>query len=579
MEKNFLPTCDQARIIDHEGSAFVSACPGSGKTQVMVERARSLLTSSSPGRGIAFLSFTSAAVSELERRLRIEGLLPYPPFPNFLGTFDSFLWQFVVIPLRNSDGAPPIRLIPDIGRITVQPAESLPKLSLDCFDRTSGRIVPRDARRMGFDPDSNLSRTTAYETTAAKIRAALLQRRQIDFEEARSLAAESLRDAAISSPLRAALACRFREVIVDEAQDCNPADLEIVKWLRESGISTKVVCDPNQSIYGFRGGVTDELIAFEEEFGAEDRLRLSGNFRSSEPISKGIAALRPLDARGDPDSALGRNSSITTPIHILSYPGSRVPANVAGKFGDLVEAQGLCRDDSPVLAATRNTIAAAMGQPKSTETRHLTLRLAHAVTGFHYSFETKNRLADLEEVHRVVLDIEGHIGQATYHQYLSDKSIDAVDWRPRILRLVRELRYDPSAFASPDAWLEKAKELLEPGAANDGSSISQKLRRHQKLAATLAEAPQQIPPAHTIHAVKGMQFPAVCVVTTAATLKGILDFLTKGESAGRDEEARKLYVAASRAQQFLAIASPRSQAKRLAAHLRSTGAAVVVVDL
>lgn len=64
--KPFEPTDEQRRIIEHAGSAFIAACPGAGKTRVIVERARRLLGNRPAGRGIAFLSFTTAAVSELE---------------------------------------------------------------------------------------------------------------------------------------------------------------------------------------------------------------------------------------------------------------------------------------------------------------------------------------------------------------------------------------------------------------------------------------------------------------------------------------------------------------------------------
>jgi hypothetical protein len=75
-------------------------------------------------------------------------------------------------------------------------------------------------------------------------------------------------DPQLSARMSAALAARFREVIVDEAQDCNPADLEIINWLRRAGIVTKVICDPHQSIYEFRGGVTEQLFAFGQTFAA-----------------------------------------------------------------------------------------------------------------------------------------------------------------------------------------------------------------------------------------------------------------------------------------------------------------------
>ena len=86
-----------------------------------------------------------------------------------------------------------------------------------------------------------------------------LERGELDFDDARALAITRCGEVDFAARLSSALAARFREIIVDEAQDCNPVDLEIIKWLRDAGIPTKVICDPHQSIYEFRGGVTDHL--------------------------------------------------------------------------------------------------------------------------------------------------------------------------------------------------------------------------------------------------------------------------------------------------------------------------------
>lgn len=114
MSVEFVPTDEQARIIAWNGSAFVAACPGAGKTRVLVERARRLLKSEISKQGIAFLSFTEAAVSELEDRLRREGLLLSPTLPSFIGTFDSFLWRFLVAPFGIPGSTARPKLIPDM---------------------------------------------------------------------------------------------------------------------------------------------------------------------------------------------------------------------------------------------------------------------------------------------------------------------------------------------------------------------------------------------------------------------------------------------------------------------------------
>jgi hypothetical protein len=66
---------------------------------------------------------------------------------------------------------------------------------------------------------------------------------------------------------------------------------------------------------------------------------------------------------------------------------------------------------------------------------------------------------------------------------------------------------------------------------------------------------------------------------TSQTAKGILDYLETGNSADHAENSREIYVAASRAERLLAIAIPKSQAKRLTDHISNTGAHVTVVNL
>lgn len=84
---------------------------------------------------------------------------------------------------------------------------------------------------------------------------------------------------------------------------------------------------------------------------------------------------------------------------------------------------------------------------------------------------------------------------------------------------------------------------------------------------------------NTIHAVKGRQFPAVCVVTTPQTFGSILDYLIDGSNPETAEEARKIYVAASRAKKLLVFAVPKSRSGQFADHIRSSGAQVSMIDL
>lgn len=571
--KPFEPTDEQQRVIEHTGSAFIAACPGAGKTRVMVERARRLLSSGPTGRGIAFLSFTIAAVSELEDRLRREGLVETPAFPHFIGTFDAFLWQFLVAPFGIEGCAAKPRMIPDKDDRIIQPFAAAQALPLGCFDRVTGDAIPVMIQRQGFR-----GRINAHETAARSTRARFLERGELDFADARSVALARLRDPACGAVLGPAFAARFLELIVDEAQDCNPVDLEIITWFRAAGIPVKVISDPNQAIYGFRGGVTRELGLFAETFADAERLPMNGNFRSSGHITKGVVALRAPNMRAAIDEALGEHREERTAVQILSYSGRGVPSTIGTKFQELTAAMGLAARDCPVVSATRRTGANALGHPQDSGVRDLSYRLAVAVSDFHFSFELGGRKEALVAIHRILLELGGGIGEKTYHQYVTEADVTPDAWRPEALDLVQALRFSPERFATIEAWHDEARRLLAPLLPAGGQSINQRLRRNGELTKALSVAPATGHPVRTIHSVKGMEFPAICVVMSPSTAKGIIDFLV-GDAAGDNEEARKIYVGASRAQRLLAIALPRTQAPRLRDLIAGMGGAVELVSL
>ena len=571
-------TDEQDAVVMHEGSAFVSACPGAGKTRVVVERARKLLTRHRPGRGLALLSFTRGAVSELESRLRRQGLLPHPAYPNYVGTFDSFVWQFIVSPfgLPGTDEAP--KLVPDKYQRTIQPFSRAHPVPLYCFDRQSGAMVAELAARHGFRAAGNASRTKAYETSAERSLQKFWSRGELDFTDVRNVALERIKSDRDSQTLAEALACRFHELIVDEAQDCNPEDLKIVDWLRNAGIATKVVCDPHQSIYGFRGGVTEELFKFADSFESESRLTLSGNFRSTQTVCNACAAFRPKKYALPPDRALGSVKDLRSPVRVLIYGGSSVPSQIGERFVEIVSDEGLDLRRSPILAKTKMSGAKAAGAGVLASVGDRTLRLASAVTQFHLSESTSDRVDAMAAVHRISLELGDHLDQETYHQYLTREGLEPGDWRPQVLSIIRQLDYDKSMFVDTEAWLECARDLLRPFVSGR-RSIAQLLRKNSALADVLSNEATSPISAKTIHAVKGMQFPAVCVVMTTSTTKGILDYVNGGEHEDRAEDCREVYVAMSRAERLLCVAVPKSQADRLVSQLRASGTDVLAVEL
>jgi hypothetical protein len=571
----FTLTSEQVAIVEHESSAFISACPGAGKTRCIVERARAKLSNAESYRGLAFLSFTNAAVSELQERLVQNHLLPVPVFPHFVGTFDSFIWHYLVEPFGLDGCDSPIKVIPDTGDLIVTPFPGAQGLRLDCFERSTGKIIPEEARKVGFNRDP-----TRYETAARRLRVRLLERGQLDFDDVRRIANGNLKDEAVSNRLGRILKARFGEIIVDEAQDCNPDDLLVIDWLRGTAkIPTKVVCDPHQSIYGFRGGVSDELFKYASTFADNEQLSLTGNFRSSSHICKVVHTLRAPSHRGDGEEALGPLKDCDLNVHVLSYGGKGVSSQIGTAFTTIAHKSGIDPKDCRLAAKTRSSGLKAIGAYTGDVGQSLSLKLANAVMKFHYSDNSKDQFYAITEVHLITMAISEKLNGRSYHQVISEENIDILSWRGQVVKIVQSLRFDATAGDTRTEWINRARKSLNIFLPTGGGSIAQKLQNQAKLDDILGAVPALGISSRTIHEVKGKQYQGVCVVLTTATAKGILTHLESEPDNSMSEDARELYVAASRAQKLLVFACPKSQSKRLAKHISSSGATVQVTEI
>lgn len=569
------PTDEQSTIIKLSGSAFVRACPGAGKTKTMVERARYVFENGHDRRGLAFLSFTNAAIDELSRRLRGSGLMPNPPFPHFIGTFDSFLWQFFIAPFGAMGSSAAPRLIPDKEDWLIGP--NFPKarqLPLGFFDRQTGKIDQSKADEVEFAPKSGPG---AWESAARSAVIRSVAAGQLDYEDVRICVRKRLSDETFAEKLGTALAARFQEVIVDEAQDCNPSDLEVIDWLKSAGMSVKLICDPHQAIYGFRAGVTNELDQFSSKFSDEQILPMTGNFRSSPAICSAVAQLRPPASRGAPDQPLGIHKTETEAVHILSYSGAAVPAVIGTSFEALVRRLGLDPTDAPILSKTWQSAYSAAGRRSVDPGNNKTLMLADAMNGFRFSSRDGDRHAALIRLHKVVLYVRGEIDHlGDYTTFMASQPASNV-WREEIISMGQALQ--PAQGETAEKWLGRTRVMVGAKLSGTGS-IAQRLKNSEKLADLLSSGEGSATPSLSVHSVKGQEFPAVCVVLTTQNVGPIYDILT-GASQNEDhmELARTIYVAASRAQRLLALAVPKRLASNLGHHLRSSGGSVTITEI
>lgn len=406
----FKPTPEQQDLIEHSGSnLFVTAVPGAGKTTTMAQRFARLTrnTSCADRRGVAVLSFTNAAATEIEEKARIvEGdLTP----PNFIGTIDSFLRRFLVVPYIKSR----LNVVPDIRdewrdfgdlakfcipngvfRNSIQEA-SLAEIS---FPKSK---VSYDLLKRGGFFQSRIPKQTGDEKVVKKAE----QRQQqlncagyFDAYSARMLALRILNENLYQ--LTDILASRFREVILDEVQDCNATDLLLLRKLSRKSVQLTLIGDLDQDIYRFRGSDADKVREFCK---AEERnfkpLTLKQNFRSTPEICEFVSVLR--QNKKIKDKPVRESSGV--PLKIFSYS----KLGTVSDLRDALDSSSNTGEQSTILASTHAVLAeASQGENrKSVKTITKTKRMITGITMLLDSYsEPSQKKKALNHIERGIVE-------------------------------------------------------------------------------------------------------------------------------------------------------------------------------
>jgi DNA helicase-2/ATP-dependent DNA helicase PcrA len=99
---------------------------------------------------------------------------------------------------------------------------------------------------------------------------------------------------------------KFPWIFVDEYQDTNPLQVDFLKRLIRSGSGNLcAIGDPDQAIYGFRGADVRSFHRFQQDFPGAQVIVLNQNYRSTQEILDGSAALLHKDTPLRSESARG----------------------------------------------------------------------------------------------------------------------------------------------------------------------------------------------------------------------------------------------------------------------------------
>jgi len=307
-ELNPILSDNQREIVEQPmvGSIQVLASAGSGKTRVLTERIRHILSCSKKD-GVIALTFTNKAASEMKERLTKSGV---DEDRIWIGTIHSVA-QRILEQYGHTIGLPAnVQIFErDKDRMEVF-LEALRADGVD-IDEYLNIDDPKEKRTRErnlqdyMDGFSSIKREMLSEEDVSErfsdrpdvwrvytdYQAALLNSRGIDYDDILRYAHRIL----VTQPWTGDIyRAKYSHICVDEAQDLNLIQYEFVKALAgPADRNVMMVGDPDQMIYGFNGSGSKFLCeSFLTDFGPRI-FRLTENYRSSKAVVRAANGLRP----------------------------------------------------------------------------------------------------------------------------------------------------------------------------------------------------------------------------------------------------------------------------------------------
>ena len=266
----------QTLAVNHRrGPCLIVACPGSGKTRVIVERTVKMIQEGILPHRILSLTFTNKAAGEMKERVSKE--LGKSPDKMFMGTFHS-LASHVLRRMGHHRGmSKDFTIMDDSDQKTLVKKVSkklyedayktiLPDLVLSMLnDSRENCLEPEDALKGAFNDvmPSDLLADRHY-AVAVQYMKEMKANNLMDFS---GLLYEMFRLLEDCDAARDCLQQSIDFIQLDEVQDTNLIQFRIVEKLAERHHNILLCGDLNQSIYAFRGAryknITDFVAAHE----------------------------------------------------------------------------------------------------------------------------------------------------------------------------------------------------------------------------------------------------------------------------------------------------------------------------
>jgi uncharacterized protein (TIGR00375 family) len=600
---NGLDPEQRAALAAAGGALLVVAGPGTGKTRLLTHLVAQRITEQgvAPERCLT-VTFTRRACAELRERLA--NLVPGWGERVHVTTFGGLGLQLVREQAGRLGLDTDVKVLDDPGRLRL--VVELVGGSLRGAHRAAGQIAERKRQRARLAVEGSRRPAPTDDDLLVRYDAALAARGLVDLDDLSALPVQLLgREPQVAEQYRD----RWQLVCIDEYQDLDDLQYALVRLIAgrsqpASGQAARPVgpdpdrpvgpdpgrpvgadsarpanghpgphvCaigDPDQAIYGFRGGDVQHFLRFSEDFPDAMVNELTRNYRSTPTIvSAALQVVAPstlaagrrleaVDATEDGPIVFHRARDERDEALFVADTIERMLGGGSFATLDRGAADG---SDRPRLSFADFAVLYRTGSQAEVAAEALARR------GFPCRVRSHERLADQAGVQAVLSALR--------------ELAEGVRGRP-VLRLVDEaVRRAAQGCVDPPDALAAAAELLTPLAADCEGDVERFFTEVALGAGIDAwDRRADLISLLTLHAAKGLEFPVVFIIGCD---DGLLPLRRPGSPTGppdageapfgapraggfetvdEDEERRLLFVGMTRASRRLVLTSARSRTR------------------
>ncbi|MBO0802398.1 MAG: UvrD-helicase domain-containing protein [Nocardiopsaceae bacterium] len=592
----------QRAIVDHDGGPLlVVAGPGAGKTRVLVHSiARRLRDGADPRRCLA-ITFTRRARDELRERLG--ALVPDAADRVTVATFHGLGLRILREQHAKTGLDADLRVADEPTRRAVLRSLARPGdggwSALNTKISSAKRVFATAAASAASSAPSQASSSPAAPGADAARGAGVAA--GMDMETAALLAAYDARlrerglvdtDDLLALPvlllsgdasLAAAYQQRWGDVYVDEYQDIDEVQYALLRLITTADGNVCAIGDPDQAIYGFRGGDVGYFLRFASDYPAARRVELSRNYRSAPSIvNSALQVIRPGTLVPGRSLVSARRDLPDGPVELRACADERAEAEaVAAAIERMLGGASFHALDSRAVdgreRVTHQLSFADFAVLYRTSAQSAAVAEALDRRGFPFQRRSHARLAEMPGVPEILAGMRAPVLDAApvpVAEQVSaavEAALAAAAAGSAGGSAGGPATKDRGAFSmaghgrsptmSPEqriAAIKSAAEVLTPLAARCGTDTDRFLDELSLGAEVDAADPRADRISLlTLHASKGLEFPVVFIIGCDDGLLPLRGW--QGAEADYDEERRLLFVGMTRAMLKLVLLTAASR--------------------